>query len=80
MPTKLTLRMEETLIKKAKKHARDNGKSLSQVVSEYFSLMDQEKSGVNEDIPPLTKSLIGILRGSKVDETDYLKHLEEKYR
>lgn len=71
--------MEETLIKKAKKHARDNGKSLSQVVSEYFSLMDQEKSGVNEDIPPLTKSLIGILRGSEVDETDHRKTLEEKY-
>jgi hypothetical protein len=80
MQTKLTLRLDETLIKKAKKHARDNGKSLSQVVSEYFSLMDQEKSGGKEDIPPLTKSLIGILRGSKVDETDYLKHLEEKYR
>ena len=79
MQTKLTLRLDETLIKKAKKHARDNGKSLSQVVSEYFSLMDQEKSGVKEDIPPLTKSLIGILRGSEVDETDHRKTLEEKY-
>ncbi|MDA8028846.1 MAG: DUF6364 family protein [Nitrospiraceae bacterium] len=79
MQTKLTLRLDETLIKKAKKHARDNGKSLSQVVSEYFSLLDQEKSGVKEDIPPLTKRLIGILDGSKVDEKDYIKYLEEKY-
>ncbi len=80
MQTKLTLRMDETLIKKAKKHAHKNGKSLSQVVSEYFSLMDSEKSDVDTDIPPLTKSLVGILRGSQVDERDYLRYLEEKYR
>ncbi|MCX7087170.1 MAG: hypothetical protein NTV00_03850 [Methylococcales bacterium] len=31
------------------------------------------------DVPPLTKSLIGLLGKTPVDESDYKKHLEEKY-
>jgi hypothetical protein len=32
-----------------------------------------------ETIPPITKSLIGIMAGSGLDESDYKRHLEEKY-
>jgi hypothetical protein len=32
-----------------------------------------------ETIPPITKSLIGIMGGSGLDESDYKRHLEEKY-
>ena len=37
MQTKLTLRLDDRLIRDAKHHARQSGKSLSQMVAEYFS-------------------------------------------
>ncbi|PZV13550.1 MAG: hypothetical protein DCF20_14950 [Pseudanabaena sp.] len=33
----------------------------------------------NNEILPITRSLVGILKGSNVDVSDYKKHLEEKY-
>ena len=36
MNTKLTLRLEEELIKSAKNHANIIGKSVSQMVADYF--------------------------------------------
>jgi hypothetical protein len=36
METKLTLRLDEGLIKSAKKEARHRGTSLSQMVADYF--------------------------------------------
>ena len=77
MQTKLTLRLEETLINQAKTYAKQQGKSLSQVVSDYFQLL---KNDTNEtDLPPLTKSLVGVLESKDVDMDDYRKHLEDKY-
>ena len=32
-----------------------------------------------ETIPPITKSLIGIMAGSGLDESDYKRYIEEKY-
>ncbi len=37
MQTKLTLRLDDRLIRKAKDFASKNGKSLSQVVGDYFA-------------------------------------------
>ena len=77
MQTKLTLRLEDSLIQQAKNYAKQHDKSLSQVVADYFHILTQqtEKSGIS----PITKSLIGILDSNNVDENDYKKHLEEKY-
>ncbi len=36
MQTKLTLRLDEALIQRAKAEARRTGKSVSQLVAEYF--------------------------------------------
>ncbi len=33
----------------------------------------------NNEISPITRSLVGILKGSNVDVADYKKHLEEKH-
>ena len=33
-----------------------------------------------EDLPPITRSLWGALKGSRLDERDYRAYLEEKYR
>lgn len=82
MQTKLTLRMEESLIKSAKRYSKIHGKSLSQLIADYLLLMTEAKhtNVRNEKIPPLTKSLKGILRHKELNEDDYKKYLENKYR
>jgi len=77
MQTKLTLRLEDELIKQAKKHAKEQGKSLSQIVADYFTIFTKKTK--KQRIAPITQSLIGILKESNFDEKDYKKHLEEKY-
>ncbi len=77
MQTKLTLRLEDSLTRQAKSHAKQHDKSLSQVVSDYFQILTQQTK--KPAISPVTKSLIGILEPSNIDKQDYKKHLEEKY-
>ena len=77
MQTKLTLRLEDSLIQQAKGYAKEHDKSLSQVVADYFQILTQQsKKPVTS---PITKSLIGVLDSSNFDEKDYKKHLEEKF-
>jgi len=77
MQTKLTLRLEDSLIQQAKDYAKHHDKSLSQVVADYFQALTQQS---NKPLTtPITQSLIGVLDASNVDATDYKKHLEEKY-
>lgn len=79
--TKLTLRLEESLIEEAKEFARSSGKSLSQVVADYFRALTRPTNPVSEDIPtPITDRLAGRLRGSGLSIEDYRQHLVEKYR
>ena len=77
MQTKLTLRLEDALIHQAKSYAKQHGKSLSQVVTDYFKLLTKKMDGT--EIPPITQSLIGIMDSGDVDIEDYKRHLEEKY-
>ena len=77
MQTKLTLRLEETLINQAKQYAKQHNKSLSQIVSDYFQFLTNDTRG--SDLPPLTQSLIGVLESKEVDMDDYRKYLEDKY-
>ncbi len=79
MQTKLTLRLDEDLIRKAKEYARNHHKSLSQMVSEYFTHIESVGLKEDQDLPPLTKSLVGVMRGSRLDEEEYWSHLEEKH-
>ena len=78
MKTKLTLRMEEALIEKAKGEAKRRGKSVSGMVTEFFDSLNC-RTPDDKAAPPLTTSLVGILKGKRVSEADYKKHLKEKY-
>lgn len=78
MQTKLTLRLEEDLIDQAKKFAASEGKSISKIVADYFSLLVKQSKKTDPRLPPITQSLIGIL-SSPIDESDYRHYLEEKY-
>jgi hypothetical protein len=77
MQTKLTLRLEAQLIERAKAYARQRGTSVSQMVADYFALLDRQEQ--DEPLTPLTRSLRGALRGANVDEDDYHRNLEKKY-
>ena len=78
MSSKLTLRIDERLIKKAKAYARKKGKSVSALVADYFSLLEVERDK-REELPPKVLSLRGILKDKEVSLEDYKRHLEEKY-
>ncbi len=77
MQTKLTLRLEDSLIQSAKNYAKQQDKSLSQVVGDYFQILTEQTE--RPEISPVTKSLVGILESSNVDVKGYKKHLEGKY-
>lgn len=80
MQAKLTLRLEERLIEQAKDYAAKSGKSLSQVVADYFRLLTSAEKRPGGPPAPLTQSLRGLLKGAGVDERDYRRYLEEKHR
>ena len=79
MQTKLTLRLEDQLIEQAKSYAAQAGKSVSQVVADYFKILTSEKTKLSSPSAPITQSLRGLLREAKLDEKDYKKYLEEKH-
>jgi hypothetical protein len=78
MNTKLTLRLDTTLIQTAKREASRRGKSVSQMVGEFFAALTSRRS-TNRDLPPVTASLVGILKDRRLSESDYRKHLREKH-
>ena len=82
MATKLTLHVEDKLIRTAKKTARSKGISLSRMVSDYFrSIAAQQRNEIIDS--PVLSEITGILStkgNSKKFLADYWKHIEEKYR
>jgi len=77
MNTKLTLRLDDRLITSAKRHSAESGRSLSQLVADFFTLIEMEAGEV--EATPRVRSLRGVLAGSGLDKSDYRRHLEEKY-
>lgn len=82
MDTKLTLRIDDKLIRQAKEAARSKGVSLSRIVEDYFrSLAVRKEKEVPES--PVLSEISGILStgmGTKRLQAEYRKHLQEKYR
>jgi hypothetical protein len=83
MQTKLTLRMEEELIERAKSYSQRVGKSVSQLVSDYIKMLPEprQRNGRKpRTLTPIVRSMKGVLRGVQIDEQDYRRYLEEKHR
>ena len=59
METKLTLKLDQVVIKSAKKYAENNNRSLSKLVEDYFKNLPSENT--QEEYPPLIKKLSGII-------------------
>jgi uncharacterized protein DUF6364 len=80
MNTKLTLRLDDSLIRRAKDHSMKSGKSVSRLVSDYFALIDAKEPRPAAELTPRVRSLLGSLAGATVDERDYRRHLEDRHR
>ena len=79
MQTKLTLRLDDELINRAKSYAKKSGKSVSQIVAGYFSMLDDKPEKETSELTPIVRSLKGSLKGAKIGKKDYKKYLEEKH-
>jgi hypothetical protein len=79
MRTKLTLRLDEDLIQRAKSFAKKRSKSVSQIVADFFASLDKKPNRRSTDLTPMVRSLKGALRETDVDIKDYRRHLEEKH-
>lgn len=89
MPTKLTLRLDETLIQAAKNYAHAQGRSVSVLVADYFAQLTQQNPALDAAHPStqptskITAKLRGALvnpNGASADVHDYKHHLETKYQ
>ncbi len=79
MQTKLTLRLNDELIKYAKEFAGDHGKSVSELVEDYFFALKAQTRRGQEDLPEIVRKLRGAAKGP-ADERDYYRYLDEKHR
>ena len=79
METKLTLRMDDSIIKKAKQMAKSRKTSFSAMVADYLKSLESRKSGAK--MSPVLSEISGVLRNvrHKHEVPDYKKYLEEKY-
>jgi hypothetical protein len=80
MNTKLTLRLDDELINRAKRYSDRPGKSVSQLVADYFALIETDEPIPGTELTPRVRSMIGSLKGASTTEEDYRRHLEEKHQ
>jgi hypothetical protein len=79
MQTKLTLRLDDELIREVKSIADHKGQSVSKLVANYFDSLRKKPEQEKSRLTPLVKSLKGALRGANLDRENYHRYLEEKY-
>jgi len=79
MSTKLTLTIDKHIIEEAKKYAKSNGRSLSNIIEEYLkSLIEEKEEDTDFEIRPLVESLWGSVKPIK-GEDDYQSILSEEF-
>ena len=82
MDTKLTLKLNQHIIERAKQYAADKKLSLSRLIENYLNSITSGNSSDNEiEVSPFVKSL-----SSKINiptdydyKTEYANHLEKKH-
>ena len=78
MQTKLTLRLDDQLIRRAKTYAQRSGKSVSELVADMFRQLKHDIPPPRE-LTPATRSLAGALKGSPPTRDDHRQHLVDKH-
>jgi len=83
MNTKLTLTIEQEIIERAKRYAKEKNRSLSDIIENYLKLLTkiEQSEDAKPNLHPTVKSLKGSFQMPK--DMDYKKELkrrrEEKY-
>lgn len=84
MDTKLTLKLNQEVIEKAKRYAASQNRSLSRLIETYLSSLVEPEKDSNTKVPitPYVKSLgMKLPIPADLDERGaYREYLEEKYR
>lgn len=83
MDTKLTLKLNQEIIEKAKLYASQKKISLSRIIENYLNSLTIDSSNENTiEISPFVKSLrSGVEMPSDIDyKKDYFDHLKDKYK
>ena len=83
MNAKLTLTIEQKIIKRAKDYAKEKNRSLSDIIENYLKVLTkEEQKQKDKKLNPVVKSLKGSFKMPK--NMDYKKELrnrlEEKYK
>ena len=81
METKLTIRLKESVIKRAKIYARSHKISLSKMIESYLDSITKDKK-IEIEITPLVKSLSGVidLPADYDYKKEYADYLTGKYK
>ena len=79
MDTKLTLKLDTSVIEQAKTYAKKKNISLSKLIESYLGLLVDPQNV--QEVTPLVKSLSGVIDLPKNFDykKDYKKHLTNKY-
>ncbi|MGA9639599.1 DUF6364 family protein [Flavobacterium sp.] len=82
MDAKLTLKLDQEIIEKAKHYASEKKISLSRIIENYLNSLTSEKTNDDLQISPFVKSLSSGIKipadyDYKKDRADYL---EQKYK
>jgi len=79
MDSKLTLKLNESVIERAKQYAKENNISLSRMIESYLQAVTIRKNSTIK-ISPLVESLTGVIELDKKDyRKDYADFLSQKY-
>ena len=82
MNTKLTLKLDQEIIEKAKHYASEKKISLSRIIENYLNSLTSDKTNNDIQISPFVKSLSsGISIPADYDyKKDRADYLEQKYK
>ena len=84
MNTKLTLRLNDNVIERAKIYARSHNISLSKMIESYLDRLTKQNEEEKKKVPitPLVESLSGVIElPADFDyKKEYRNYLEEKYK
>ena len=77
---KLTLSVDARVVARAKTFAQRRGTSVSRMVERYLDAVSSPSAPLDAELPPVTRRLLGVLRGAKMERGDHVSYLEQKYR
>ncbi len=82
MDSKLTLKLNQTVIEKAKEYAKNRKTSLSRLIENYLQNITENTSKKKPEITPVVKSLSGIIKLPKNYDAkkEYTDFLTKKYK